>query len=114
MKTNQGHLSYCSNIHPGEIWAQHFAELQKNVPLVKAQVSPELAMGLGLRIANQASVDLQNPKEFDALKSWLTKENLYVFTLNGFPFGGFHDTVVKDQVHAPDRTTPARYEYTLR
>jgi hypothetical protein len=114
MKTNQGHLSYCSNIHPGEIWAQHFAELQKNVPLVKAQVSPDLAMGLGLRIANQASIDLQNPKEFDALKSWLTKENLYVFTLNGFPFGGFHDTVVKDQVHAPDWTTPARYEYTLR
>jgi hypothetical protein len=114
MKTNQGHLSYCSNIHPGEIWAQHFAELQKNVPLVKAQVSPEQAMGLGLRIANQASIDLQNPKEFDALKSWLTQENLYVFTLNGFPFGGFHDTVVKDQVHAPDWTTQARYDYTLR
>jgi hypothetical protein len=114
MKTNQGHLSYCSNIHPGEIWAQHFAELQKNVPLVKAQVSPEQAMGLGLRIANQASIDLQNPKEFDALKSWLTQENLYIFTLNGFPFGGFHDTVVKDQVHAPDWTTQARYDYTLR
>lgn len=114
MKTNQGHLSYCSNIHPGEIWAQHFAELQKNVPLVKAQISPEQAMGLGLRIANQASIDLQNPKEFDALKSWLTQENLYVFTLNGFPFGGFHDTVVKDQVHAPDWTTQARYDYTLR
>lgn len=114
MKTNQGHLSYCSNIHPGEIWAQHFAELQKNVPLVKAQVSPKLAMGLGLRIANQASLDLQDPKEFNALKTWLTQENLYVFTLNGFPFGGFHDTIVKDQVHAPDWTSQERYDYTLR
>ena len=49
MKTDQGDLSYCSNIHPGEIWALHFAELQKNVPLVKAQVAPNQAMGLGLR-----------------------------------------------------------------
>ena len=114
MKTNQGHLSYCSNIHPGEIWAQHFAELQKNVPLVKARVSPDQAMGLGLRIANQASIDLQEPREFEALKSWLTQENLYVFTLNGFPFGGFHDTIVKDQVHAPDWTSQERYDYTLR
>ena len=114
MKTDQGHLSYCSNIHPGEIWALHFAELQKNVPLVKAQVAPNQAMGLGLRIANQASIDLQDSSAFEALKSWLGKENLYVFTLNGFPYGGFHDTIVKDQVHAPDWTTQERYDYTLR
>jgi len=114
MKTDQGHLSYCSNIHPGEIWAQHFAELQKNVPLVKAQVAHNQAMGLGLRIANQASLDLQDSSAFEALKSWLDKENLYVFTLNGFPYGGFHDTIVKDQVHAPDWTTQERYDYTLR
>lgn len=114
MKTDQGHLSYCSNIHPGEIWALHFAELQKNVPLVKAQVCPNQAMGLGLRIANQASIDLQDSSAFEALKSWLGKENLYVFTLNGFPYGGFHDTIVKDQVHAPDWTTQERYDYTLR
>jgi len=114
MKTDQGHLSYCSNIHPGEIWALHFAELQKNVPLVKAQVCPNQAMGLGLRIANQASIDLQDSSAFEALKSWLGKENLYVFTFNGFPYGGFHDTIVKDQVHAPDWTTQERYDYTLR
>ncbi len=114
MKTDQGHLSYCSNIHPGEIWDLHFAELQKNVPLVKAQVAPNQAMGLGLRIANQASIDLQDSSAFEALKSWLGKENLYVFTLNGFPYGGFHDTIVKDQVHAPDWTTQERYDYTLR
>ena len=114
MKTDQGHLSYCSNIHQGEIWALHFAELQKNVPLVKAQVAPNQAMGLGLRIANQASIDLQDSSAIEALKSWLGKENLYVFTLNGFPYGGFHDTIVKDQVHAPDWTTQERYDYTLR
>ena len=85
METKQGHFSYCSNIHPGEIWHEHFAELQKNVPLVKAEIAPNEKMGLGLRFANQASIDLQDPTEFKNLKDWLQKENLYVFTLNGFP-----------------------------
>jgi hypothetical protein len=39
---------------------------------------------------------------------------LYVFTLNGFPYGGFHNTIVKDDVHTPDWTTKDRYDYTLR
>ena len=114
METKHGHFSYCSNIHPGEIWHKHFAELQKNVPLVKEQIAPYEKMGLGLRFANQASIDLQNPSEFERLKGWLKKEDLYVFTLNGFPYGGFHNTIVKDDVHTPDWTTKDRYDYTLR
>jgi hypothetical protein len=114
METKHGHFSYCSNIHPGEIWHEHFAELQKNVPLVKEQIAPHEKMGLGLRFANQASIDLQNASEFESLNNWLKKENLYVFTLNGFPYGGFHNTIVKDDVHTPDWTTKDRYDYTLR
>lgn len=114
MQTPYGHLSYCSNIHPGEVWEEHFAELQKNVPLVKEKVSLNAVMGMGLRIANQASIDLQNATVFQELKNWLTREDLYVFTLNGFPYGGFHDTIVKDQVHSPDWTTQNRFDYTVR
>ncbi len=115
MKTSYGHLSYCSNIHPGEIWEEHFANLQTTVPKVKQQVCPNEPMGLGLRIANQASIDLsEDAVHLAALKSWLAKENLYIFTLNGFPYGGFHNTIVKDQVHAPDWTTQDRVNYTRR
>lgn len=114
MKTPYGHLSYCSNIHTGEIWSEHFAQLKQHVPSVKAQVSPDQPMGLGLRFANQASIDLQDPAELKALQSWLKEQNLYVFTLNGFPYGGFHNTIVKDQVHAPDWTTTDRRDYTIR
>ncbi|MFL0206713.1 metabolite traffic protein EboE [Aquirufa sp. 2-AUSEE-184A6] len=114
MKTPYGHLSYCSNIHTGEIWTEHFAQLQAHVPAVKAQVSPDEKMGLGLRFANQASIDLQDSSLISELKNWLKEENLYVFTLNGFPYGGFHNTIVKDQVHAPDWTTTERRDYTIR
>jgi hypothetical protein len=115
MKTAHGHLSYCSNIHPGEIWEEHFANLQATVPKVKLEVCPDQAMGLGLRIANQASIDLIDaPNKLTELKAWLAKENLYIFTLNGFPYGGFHNTIVKDQVHAPDWTTQDRVNYTRR
>lgn len=115
MKTAHGHLSYCSNIHPGEIWEEHFANLQATVPKVKLEVCPDQAMGLGLRIANQASIDLiDDPNKLTELKAWLAKENLYIFTLNGFPYGGFHNTIVKDQVHAPDWTTQDRVNYTRR
>jgi hypothetical protein len=34
--------------------------------------------------------------------------------MNGFPYGGFHHTKVKDQVHAPDWTTNERVSYTIR
>ena len=115
MKTAYGHLSYCSNIHPGEIWEEHFANLQATVPKVKKEVCPNEPMGLGLRIANQASIDLnENPNKLAELKAWLAQENLYVFTVNGFPYGGFHNTIVKDQVHAPDWTSQDRVNYTRR
>jgi len=115
MKTDFGHLSYCSNIHPGEIWEEHFANLQSTVPKVKKTVCPDQAMGLGLRIANQASVDLsEDVSKLEALKQWLKQEDIYIFTLNGFPYGGFHNTIVKDQVHAPDWTTQERVNYTRR
>jgi hypothetical protein len=114
MKTPYGHLSYCSNIHTGEIWTEHFAQLQAHVPAVKGQVSPDEKMGLGLRFANQASIDLQDSARISELKTWLKEQNLYVFTLNGCPYGGIHNTIVKDQVHAPDWTTTERRDYTIR
>lgn len=115
MKTGYGHLSYCSNIHPGEIWDEHFANLRQTVPAVKRIACPNEMMGLGLRIANQASIDLtDSPDKIAELRAWLAEENLYVFTLNGFPYGGFHHTIVKDQVHAPDWTSQDRVNYTRR
>lgn len=108
------HIGYCTNIHPGEDWASHFAILQQSLPAVKAQVSPDTPMGVGLRLANEASLDLQDTAKVVQLRQWLADQGLYVFTMNGFPYGGFHNVRVKDLVHAPDWTTDDRVQYTIR
>ena len=114
MKTDYGHLSYCSNIHPGEDWKEHFFTLQQSIPAIKAQVCPNQAMGVGLRLANQASIDLLAGDNLQIFKKWLAENQLYVFTMNGFPYGNFHEVVVKDMVHAPDWTSYDRAAYTIR
>jgi hypothetical protein len=71
-------------------------------------------MGIGLRLSNEASLDLVAPGNLPVFRAWLKDNDAYVFTMNGFPYGGFHHTRVKDQVHVPDWTTPQRAAYTLR
>lgn len=112
MKLANSHLSYCSNIHPGESWKDHFHELKTNLPKIKAAVSPDQDFGLGLRLSAQAAKELNHPEEMKEFQNWLSDNNIYVFTMNGFPYGDFHLKEVKDQVHAPDWTTKERFEYT--
>jgi len=114
MKVNTGHLTYCTNIHAGKNWSEDFAALQKNFPLIKENVSPEAVLGLGLRLSNEASLKLIQTAPLADFKAWLAENKAYVFTMNGFPYGKFHNTVVKEHVHTPDWTTQDRGDYTIR
>ncbi len=108
------HLTYCTNIHPGESWAETFNNLKEYIPKVKAEVSPDSSFGIGLRLSDKASKSILEKANLAIFKNWLTENHCYVFTMNGFPFGGFHHQSVKDQVHFPDWTTRERLDYTLR
>jgi len=114
MKLNSGHLTFCTNIYAGENWEAHFAVLKASFPILKAKLSPDSNMGIGLRLSNLASIEILENNHLALFKQWLEDEGGYVFTMNGFPYGGFHHTRVKDQVHAPDWTTNDRVDYTLR
>jgi hypothetical protein len=64
-----------------------------------------------------ASARRRNWRQGDALPAfqrWLAAHDAYVFTINGFPYGSFHGTRVKEQVYAPDWSTPERLAYTLQ
>lgn len=114
MEVNTGHLTYCTNIHPGKNWEDDFEALKLNFPIIRNNVAGKQAMGLGLRLSNASSLQLEKPEALAGFQLWLKDQNAYVFTMNGFPYGEFHRTVVKEDVHAPDWTTEDRKNYTLR
>jgi hypothetical protein len=114
MKVHDFHLSYCSNIHPGESWEATFENLKIYIPEVKNRLKHKGPFGIGLRLSNEATLDLERPDRLKEFQDWLKKVNGYVFTMNCFPYGGFHRTKVKEKVHAPDWTTEERRDYTIR
>lgn len=114
MKTAFGHLPYCTNIHPGETWVNHFEQIKQHVPGIKKTIAADQPFGIGLRLANSASLELRKEENLTAFQEWLRQQDCYVFTMNGFPYGGFHNTIVKDKVHEPDWTTADRVQYTNR
>ncbi len=117
MRTGQAgefHLAYCTNVHPGEDWAQTFASLERHLPPLKAAITPGRPFGVGLRLSDLATRQLLQAGRLGAFAAWLERQGLYVFTLNGFPYGPFHQTVVKADVYAPDWTRPERLAYTMR
>lgn len=108
------HLTYCSNIHPGESWAEVRAQLGKYLPAVKARVAPDEAFGIGLRLSGLAAEGLSQAGALAEFAAFLAEERLYVFTVNGFPYGAFHGVPVKEAVYLPDWRDDARLAYSNR
>jgi hypothetical protein len=108
------HLAYCTNIHRGETWEETLAALKTYTLAVRDRVSPGKPFAIGLRLSDRASRELYNPQDIDLFHRWLTANDCYVFTINGFPFGRFHGERIKEQVYAPDWTTLERLSYTVR
>jgi hypothetical protein len=108
------HLAYCTNVHRGETWAETFASLCNHTLRVKERVQPKGRYAIGLRLSDQASRELADPQALLAFQHWLAQHDCYVFTINGFPFGQFHGTRVKEKVYRPDWSDPRRLDYTAR
>jgi hypothetical protein len=51
---------------------------------------------------------------FEAFREFLQRHRLYVFTINGFPYGQFHGSRVKEAVYLPDWLDERRLVYTDR
>jgi hypothetical protein len=113
MKLNHGlHLAYCTNIHRGESWAETFDALVKYTLPVRQRVCPSAPYAIGLRLGQRAALELSDRDRLLAFQRWLGANHCYVFTINGFPYGQFHGTRVKESVYQPDWSTPQRLAYT--
>jgi len=108
-------LGYCTNIHRGETWEETFGALRVHTDAVRRRVAGDFPYGIGLRLSAEAAAQLTGSGEDrDAFRRWLEESGSYLFTVNGFPYGSFHGTRVKENVYAPDWRTPERLAYTNR
>jgi sugar phosphate isomerase/epimerase len=108
------HLGYCTNIHAGESWDETFANVDTHVRAVKARVAPDRPFGVGLRLSAAAARGLSVPAVLDAFRHYLVANGLYVFTINGFPYGAFSGGPVKERVYRPDWLEDERLAYSDR
>jgi sugar phosphate isomerase/epimerase len=105
------HLTYCSNIHPGETWEEVRRNIATHLPEVRRHLQADGALGIGLRLSASAATALEKPHALDGLRDLLLDLNAYVLTINGFPYGAFHRTRVKESVYLPDWRDEARLAY---
>ena len=107
-------LGYCTNVHAGATFDEMRSNLLRYAVPVKERCSKDEPMGVGLWLsADAANYALANRSALTDLKSWMQGLGLVVYTVNGFPYGDFHEPNVKTKVYKPDWTTPDRYNYTL-
>lgn len=110
----EAHLTYCTNIHAGESWAEVRASLDTYLPSTKARISPNGPFGLGLRLSAIATEALNTAGALEEFRDFLSRNEIYVFTVNAFPYGPFHGRRVKEHVYQPDWLMRERVAYTDR
>jgi hypothetical protein len=108
-----GHLTYSTLVHAGDTWEEMWKSLATYAPAVKKNVSPAAPFGISLRLSGAAATTLAgDADQRQLLRDYLAVEDLYVYTVNAFPYGPFKGQRVMEQVYEPDWTTDRRTRYT--
>ncbi|UTM59887.1 metabolite traffic protein EboE [Photobacterium sp. CCB-ST2H9] len=106
-------LAYCSNLHPGETLADVEANLSRFFSPVMAKRG-QTQMASGLWLSASAASELQHPEALQHFRRCLQRNGVSLTTLNGFPYGNFHQSEVKDDVYLPDWSDPRRLFYSCQ
>ncbi len=106
------HLAYSTNVHGGQTWHETFEALKTHTDAVRERVCPHAPFGIGLCLSNRAALKLSDRFVMQEFQRWLDKNHCYVFTMNGFSFGQFHEPGAKERAYLPDWTSPERLAYT--
>ena len=105
-------IGYCGNVHPGRTLEEVKQNLVKYSLDVKSKFSPSEPLGIGLWLSATTANELDNPETCLRLRDWLQEHELLPYTLNGFPYGDFHQEVVKHDVYLPTWAETERLQYT--
>lgn len=108
-------LGYCTNVHAGATLEETRASLERHAVRVRDLVSPQAPLPIGLWLSSRAAHGLtEDPDGARRLRDWLIERGLRVFSLNGFPYGDFHQERVKELVYLPHWGDARRVEYTIQ
>jgi hypothetical protein len=105
-------LGYCTNVHAGPTLLETQANLEQHALEVKRRVCPDEPMGVGLWLSAAAAEQLVQHSAVNELADWLNSVGLLPYTFNGFPYGDFHQQIVKHRVYEPKWSDVARLNYT--
>jgi hypothetical protein len=105
---------YCTNVHAGATLDEMRANLERHALAVKERYSPQRPMGVGLWLSAKAAEELLLNHAEGEFGEWLAERGLVPYTMNGFPFGNFHEAVVKHRVYEPTWWQPERLHYTMQ
>jgi sugar phosphate isomerase/epimerase len=106
-------VAYCTNVHPATDIAGLVAQFDRYAVPVRERLGADV-LPLGLWLPAPVAHGLAgDPLRLRSLRRELDVRGLIVSTLNAFPYGGFHDDVVKHAVYRPDWTDPRRLAYTV-
>ncbi len=110
-----GHLTYSTLVHPGDTWDEMWDSLTTYVPQVKARVCPDAPFGVSLRLSNASAQTLVGDQALrEQLAGFLADNDLYLYTVNAFPYGPFKNVRVKEQVYEPDWRSRRAHRSTRR
>jgi hypothetical protein len=105
---------YCTNVHAGATLDEMRANLDRHAVAVKERYSPSRPMGVGLWLSAKAAEELLLNHAEGEFGEWLAERGLVPYTMNGFPFGNFHQDIVKYRVYEPTWWQPERLHYTMQ
>ena len=114
MAANAPRLTYCANVHPARDLDGQLASLREHVrPIAAAARAAGRSFGLGGWWPMELATELQRDAAArDRLVAEMEAQGAPLWTLNVFPFGDFHQEVVKTAVYEPDWEREERLLYT--
>lgn len=108
-----GQIGYCGNVHPAHDLAELRASIERQFQAVR-QLRGLHEQESGLWISAHAAAELQEASARANFLDLLRRAGLRLTSLNGFPYGRFHQDTVKAEVYRPDWSDPQRLEYSLQ
>ena len=104
-------IGYCSNVHAGESWEDTLFNIKEYPAKVRTLLQHPKDFQLGLWISAKAAETANQKNDFNEFREILKTNEFKIHSINAFPFGHFHQDIVKKDVYQPTWNQESRLNY---